>query len=207
MHTIINMPNGNRRRAVIYVSTGLAGLPRDVMSAHRYRRNYNPCFIQPLFGGRLLFLDWPQVGKPTWGYDYTTAIRRLPSPSDCHHHRPQKPPHIGMRQWRGASPSQKNRRKAVIYVSTGLACLPRDAMSAHCYRRNYNPCFIQPLFGGRLLFLDWPQVGKPTWGYDYTTAIRRLPSPSDCHHHRPQKTAEVRLYMLARGWLAYPVTR
>ena len=29
----------------------------------------------------------------------------------------------------------KNRRRAVIYVSMGLACLPRDAMSAHCYRR------------------------------------------------------------------------
>ncbi len=99
-----------------------------------------------------------------------------------------------------------NRRRAVIYVSTGLARLPRDVMSAHCYRRNYNPCFIQPLFGGRLLFLDRPQVGKPTWGYDYTTVLRRLPSPSDCHRHRPQKTAEERLYMLARGWLAYPVT-
>lgn len=36
-----------------------------------------------------------------------TALRRLPSPSDCHPHR-KKPPHIGMRQWRGASPSQKN---------------------------------------------------------------------------------------------------
>ena len=30
----------------------------------------------------------------------------------------------------------KNRRRAVIYVSTGLACLPRDAMSAHRYRRS-----------------------------------------------------------------------
>uniref|UniRef100_UPI0040261DE6 hypothetical protein n=1 Tax=Candidatus Limisoma sp. TaxID=3076476 RepID=UPI0040261DE6 len=49
---------------------------------------------------------------------------------------PKKPPHIGMRQWRGASPSQKNRRRAVIYVSSGLACLPRDAMSAHRYRRS-----------------------------------------------------------------------
>jgi len=90
MHTIINMPNGNRRSAVIYVSSGLACLPRDAISAHRYRRNYNPCFIQPLFGGRLLFLDWPQVGKPTWGYDYTTALRRVPSPSDVAAHRPQK---------------------------------------------------------------------------------------------------------------------
>ena len=55
------------------------------------RRNYIPCFIQPLFGGRLLFHGCPQVGKPTWGYDYTTALRRLPSPSDCHPHRKNRP--------------------------------------------------------------------------------------------------------------------
>ena len=93
-------------------------------------------------------------------------------------------------------------------------------MSAHCYRLNYIHCFIQPLFGGRLLFRNYPQVGKPTWGYDYTTALRRLPSPSDHyrkkttpHRYAPtarciaiQKTAEERLYTLARGWLAYPVT-
>ena len=76
-------------------------------------------------------------------------------------------------------------------------------------------------------FNNQPQVGKPTWGYDYTTVLRRLPHPivrhhhriahshrpppsSDCangaiHHHR-RKTAEERFNMLARGWLAYPVT-
>ena len=30
----------------------------------------------------------------------------------------------------------KNRRRAVVYVSTGLDRLPRDPMSAHCYRRS-----------------------------------------------------------------------
>ena len=126
-----------------------------------------------------------------------------------------------MHQRHHASPNE-NRRRAVIYVSTGLACLPRDTMCAHIYRLNYNPRFIQPLFGGRLLFLDRPQVGKPTWGHDYTTVLRRLPSPSDCHRHRKnrptsacangavhrhrKKTAEERFHMLARGWLAYPVT-
>ena len=151
------------------------------MSAHIYRLNYNPRFIQPPFGGRLLFLDRPQVGKPTWGYDYTTAIRRLPSPSDCY-----RPTSVCINSTVHRHP--KNRRRAVIYVSTGLACLPRDTMCAHIYRLNYNPRFIQPLFGGRLLFLNRPQVGKPTWGYDYTTALRRLPSPSDRHPHRqPQK--------------------
>ena len=109
----------NRRRAVIYVSTGLACLPRVAMCAHRYRRNYSPCFIQPLFGGRLLFLDRPQVGKPTWGYDYTTALRRLPSPSDCY-----RPTSVCINGTVHRHP--KNRRRAVIYVSTGLACLPRD---------------------------------------------------------------------------------
>ena len=76
-------------------------------------------------------------------------------------------------------------------------------------------------------FNNQPQVGKPTWDYNYTTALRRLPHPSsaithriahivrhpsDCpiangaiHHHR-RKTAEERFNMLARGWLAYPVT-
>ena len=112
-------PNENRRRAVVYVSTGLARLPRDTMSAHRYRLNYNPRFIQPLFGGRLLLFDRPQVGKPTWGYDYTTALRRLPSPSDCHH-----PTSVCINGTVHRHP--KNRRSAVSYVSTGLACLPRD---------------------------------------------------------------------------------
>ena len=102
----------------------LACLPRDVMSAHCYRLNYIHCFIQPLFGGRLLFLDRPQVGKPTWGYDYTTALRRLPSPSDCHHHRKNRPTSACANGTVHRHP--KNRRSAVIYVSTGLAGLPRD---------------------------------------------------------------------------------
>ena len=76
-------------------------------------------------------------------------------------------------------------------------------------------------------FNNQPQVGKPTWGYDYTTVLRRLSHPiirhhpSDCastssaitHRIAPtaqyitmRKTAEERFNMLARGWLAYPVT-
>ena len=99
-------------------------------------------------------------------------------------------------------------------------------------------------------FNNQPQVGKPTWGYDYTTVFRRLPPTSSAihriaHPHRPpsssycastssaitnrrlphpssaithliaptaqytaigEKTAEERFNMLARGWLAYPVT-
>ena len=75
-------------------------------------------------------------------------------------------------------------------------------------------------------FNNQPQVGKPTWGYDYTTALRRLPRPSSAiiirlrisivRHHNliaptaqyitMRKTAEERFNILARGWLAYPVT-
>ena len=32
--------------------------------------------------------------------------------------------------------AEENRRSAVLYVSTGLVCLPRDAMCAHRYRRS-----------------------------------------------------------------------
>ena len=60
-------------------------------------------------------------------------------------------------------------------------------------------------------FYNQPQVGKPTWGYDYTTVLRRLPRPSSTNHRiapsaRCEKTAEERFHTLARGWLAYPVT-
>ena len=47
------------------------------------------------------FNNQPQVGKPTWGYDYTTVLRRLPPTSSAithrrlpHPHRP--PPSIGL---------------------------------------------------------------------------------------------------------------
>ena len=43
----------------------------------------------------------PQVGKPTWGYDYTTALRRLPSDLI-----------FCLRQRRDA----KNRRRAVVEI-------------------------------------------------------------------------------------------
>ena len=80
-------------------------------------------------------------------------------------------------------------------------------------------------------FYNQPQVGKPTWGYNYPTALRRLslpssaisknairpsatipkkrhpPSPSVCANGAMRKkTAEERFNTLARGWLAYPVT-
>ena len=70
----------------------------------------------------------------------------------------------------------KNRRRAVSYVSTGLACLPRDTMSTHHYRRR------------AVIYVS--------------TGLARLPRDTGAH----TTTAEVRLYMLARSRLAYSVT-
>ena len=55
----------------------------------------------------------------------------------------------------------KNRRRAVVHV------IPRPANNL--YNRS---SAVDPLRHNQ------PQVGKPTWGYDYTTALRRLPLPS-----------------------------
>ena len=89
------------------------------------------------------FHNQPQVGKPTWGYDYTTALRRLPHPSSSisknvltHRppspktpsaHRPPSPKTAHHHRFAPTAQCGKNRRRAVSYVSTGLACLPRDA--------------------------------------------------------------------------------
>ena len=62
--------------------------------------NRGMMFIQPLFGGRLVMRWCHGVGKPTWGYDYTTVLRRLPHPSSAITHRiahPHRPPSIYMR--------------------------------------------------------------------------------------------------------------
>ena len=140
-----------------------------------------------------------------------------------------------MRQWRGASPSQKNRRRAVIYVSTGLARLPRDPMSTHHYRRR------------AVIYVSTGLARLPRdTGGTRTTAEERLYKHTTRHMHSRQrrvtpnnpirtthtaegawgivplwemrfedallpirrqiKTAEERFHMLARGWLAYPVT-
>ena len=84
----------------------------------------------------------PQVGKPTWGYDYTTALRRLPHPSSTTSKNAIRPsattsknairpsatiPKTRHHQWFAPTAQcEKNRRRAVSYVSTGLARLPRD---------------------------------------------------------------------------------
>lgn len=63
------------------------------------------------------FYNQPQVGKPTWGYNYPTALRRLPLPSatipkNALSHRPPSPkPAIinGLRQRRNAKKTAEER--------------------------------------------------------------------------------------------------
>ena len=116
---------------------------------------------------------------------------------------------------------EKNRRRAVLYVSTGLARLPRDTNASPNYRRRA-VVYVIPRLANNLYnrssavdssFHNQPQVGKPTWGYNYPTALRRLPPSKKPpiiirlrRWRNAEKTAEERFHTLARGWLAYPVT-
>ena len=106
---IIRQPK-NRRSAVVYVSTGLACLPRDI-DAFATTAEVRLYMSTPR--------DESPVCKLFYSSFYTTAIRRLPSPSDCY-----RPTSVCINGTVHRHP--KNRRRAVIYVSTGLACLPRD---------------------------------------------------------------------------------
>ena len=104
----------------------------------------------------------------------------------------------------------KNRRSAVIYVSSGLACLPRDTGGTrttaevrlykhttrrmHSRQRRVTP--NNPIRTTHTAEGAWGIV--PLWEMRFEDALLPI--------RRQIKTAEVRLYMLARGWLAYPVT-
>ena len=78
-------------------------------------QSQSPCklFIQPFFGGRFL-IQIPTAGR--WA-SQPGARSIQPSFGGCIRHR-------------NAHHHAENRRRAVSYVSTGLACLPRDA-NAH----------------------------------------------------------------------------
>ena len=123
----------------------------------------------------------------------------------------QKPPFNVLRRWRNTKKNAliiglrqrrdaKNRRRAVSYVSTGLACLPRDtnARTTTAEERLYmSPLDLPTNLYNRSSavdssFYNQPQVGEPTWGYNYPTALRRLPSVIG-HHPHPQKTATIGL--------------
>ena len=168
------------------------------------------------------FHNQPQVGKPTWGYNYPTALRRLPSVIG-HHPHPQKTatiglpsplkktPSIGLRQRRGASPSRKTAEERFHMLARGWLAYPVTSMHSQlppksgC--RNPIPRLANNLYNRSSAvdssFHNQPQVGEPTWGYDYTTALRRLPCangrhlqkrhPSSATIHIRKKNAEERL--------------
>ena len=123
---------------------------------------------------------------------------------------------------------------AVSYVSTGLARLPRDTNASPIYRRRAvvetSSLGLHPLVAERrhssvtryakrsVACRDSPRhqtlraggTPLPRHPSDCASPSKKPPSSSDCangaiHHHR-RKTAEERFNMLARGWLAYPVT-
>ena len=154
-----------------------------------------------------------------------------------HHHR-RKPPKSGCLRHRIAPtarrdtpPWAKTAEERFNMLARGWLAYPVTPIHSHlppksgC--RNVIPRFANNLYNRSSAvdssFHNQPQVGKPTWGYDYPTALRRLPPPIVRHHHRiahphrppsssdcansaMRKTAEERFNMLARGWLAYPVT-
>ena len=104
----------------------------------------------------------------------------------------------------------KNRRRAVSYVSTGLARLPRDTGGTrttaevrlykhttrrmHSRQRRVTP--NNPIRTTHTAEGAWGIV--PLWEMRFEDALLPI--------RRQIKTAEERFHMLARGWLAYPVT-
>ena len=90
---------------------------------------------------------------------------------------------IGLRQRRDAGKTAEERFNM---LARGWLAYPVTPILSHlppksgC--RNHIPRLANNLYNRSSAvdsFLhNQPQVGKPTWGYDYTTAIRRLPHPS-----------------------------
>ena len=153
-----------------------------------------------------LIHNQPQVGKPTWGYNYTTALRRLPSAIGRHLQKRPPPsatiPIAKTRHRHRIARCKKNRRRAVSHVSTGLARLPRDinAFATTAEERLYmSPLDLPTNLYNRSSAVDssfhnQPQVGEPTWGYNYPTALRRLPSANGRHlQKRPPPTATIHI--------------
>ena len=151
-------------------------------------------------------------------------IYRPPPPSAvASPHRPPSP--IGLPQRRNTPPCE-NRRRAVSYVSTGLARLPRDTNASPIYRRRA-VVYVNTSPGLHSLVAERRHSSVTRYA-KRSVACRDSPRhqplraggtplpryPSDCPHRPPspiglrhrRKTAEERFNMLARGWLAYPVT-
>ena len=95
----------------------------------------------------------------------------------------QKPPSNALRQRRNAKKTAEERfnmlaRGWLAYPVTPMH--PQLPPKSGC--RNHIPRLANNLYNRSSavdpLRHNQPQVGKPTWGYDYTTALRRLPHPS-----------------------------
>ena len=90
---------------------------------------------------------------------------------------------IGLRQRRDA---KKTAEERFNMLARGWLAYPVTSIHAHlppksgC--RNHIPRLANNLYNRSSavdsLLHNQPQVGKPTWGYNYTTALRRLPHPS-----------------------------
>ena len=179
----------NRRRAVSYVSTGLACLPRDTnartSTAEERLYKRHPGMRQRRITPRNPIRTTRQRRAHGASAD-TTSMRfgdaLLPPLGTAHTNRKNRHPSSRY------TAIAKNRRRAVSHVSTGLARLPRDA-NARATTAEERLYMSSPRLANNLYnrssavdpsFYNQPQVGKPTWGYDYPTVLRRLPHLSDC---------------------------
>ena len=120
-----------------------------------------------------LIHNQPQVGKPTWGYNYTTARRRLPHPSSTtskkrhppighhlqkrhppigHHPHRKNPPIInGLRQRRNAKKSAEVRFNMLARGWLAYPVMPTHALlppKSGC--RNVIPRFVSSQSDGTL---------------------------------------------------------
>ena len=157
----------NRRRAVSYVSTGLARLPRDTNASPIYRRR---AVVETSFLGLHSLVAERRHSSVTRYAKRSVACRDSPR------HQP---------------------------LRAGGTPLPRPSAVASPLRP---PPIGLPHRPPSSSAVASPH--RPPSSSDCASHIVR--HPSDCangaiHLHR-RKTAEERFNMLARGWLAYPVT-
>ena len=162
---------------------------------------------------------------------YTTARRRLPHPSSTTSKNDLRPSATIPKTRPSSSvcangAMRKTAEERFNMLARGWLAYPVTSMHPQLPPksgyRNHIPRLANNLYNRSSavdsLIHNQPQVGKPTWGYDYTTDLRRLPSAIGHHLQNPpiinglrqrrnaEKTAEERFHTLARGWLAYPVT-
>jgi len=123
----------------------------------------------------------------------TTAHHHLIAPTaQC-----EKPPIIiGLRQRRDAEKTAEERFNMLARGWLAYPVTPiHSQLPPKSGCRNHIPRLANNLYNRSSavdsLIHNQPQAGKPTWGYDYTTVLRRLPHPSkkNAHHHRFAPTA------------------